>query len=246
MINYVIRTQEYIVKQSPKSILCLPLLNQNNLTGILYLENQLIEDAFTSERLEVLKMLSAQLAISIENSLLYENLEHKVAERTVELKKANEAKSEFLSNMSHELRTPLNGILGYAQILKRAKNLEDSEVSGLNTILLGNAIKFTNHGQVTLRVSAIEDGIFRFEVEDTGVGLAISRQLVELMASEIKLKSELGKGSTFWFDLALKLVEVAEKIEQRRIIAYKGEAQTVLIVDDYPENRLILRFSQRF
>jgi predicted ATPase/signal transduction histidine kinase/CheY-like chemotaxis protein len=350
LINYVIRTQEHIVKQKPKSILCLPLLNQNNLTGILYLENQLIEGAFTSERLEVLTMLSSQLAISIENSLLYENLEQKVAERTVELKKANEAKSEFLSNMSHELRTPLNGILGYAQILKRAKNLEETQVSGLKTIynsgnhlltlindildlskiearklelypkninflsfidsiteiigmraeqknvyffyenigdlplgieidekrlrqvllnLLGNAIKFTDQGQVTLRISAIEE-TFRFEVVDTGVGmtdeelekifqpfeqvgdtqkraegtglgLAISRQLVELMGSEIKIKSELGKGSTFFFDVALKAVEIEEKIEQRRISAYKGETQTVLIVDDYPENRLILR-----
>ena len=351
LINYVIRTQEYIVKQSPKSILCLPLLNQNNLTGILYLENQLIEDAFTSERLEVLKMLSAQLAISLENSLLYENLEQKVADRTIKLHKANQAKSEFLSNMSHELRTPLNGILGYAQILKRAKNLEETQISGLNTIynsgnhlltlindildlskieagklelypenitcqsfidsitgimrmraeqkdvcfayeslgdlpqgveidekrlrqvllnLLGNAIKFTDKGQVTLRISAIQNGIFRFEVIDTGVGmteeelqkifkpfeqvgdtqrraegtglgLAISRQLVELMGSEIKIKSELGKGSTFFFDLALKAVEIEEKIEQRRISAYKDDKKTALIVDDYPENRLILR-----
>jgi predicted ATPase/signal transduction histidine kinase/CheY-like chemotaxis protein/tRNA A-37 threonylcarbamoyl transferase component Bud32 len=350
LINYVIRTKEHVVKQAPKSILCLPLVNQNKLTGILYLENKLIEAAFTAERLEVLKMLSAQLAISLENSLLYENLEQKVADRTVKLEKANQAKSEFLSNMSHELRTPLNGILGYAQILKRARNLEDTQVSGLKTIynsgnhlltlindildlskieagklelypeninfasfidsitgimrmraeqkdvcfayesvgdlplgveidekrlrqvllnLLGNAIKFTDKGQVTLKVSQQKE-IFRFEVADTGVGmtdeelqkifkpfeqvgdtqkraegtglgLAISRQLVELMGSEIKLKSELGKGSTFWFDLALKVVEVAEKIEQRRIISYKDDKKTALIVDDYPDNRLILR-----
>ena len=57
--------------------------------GILYLENQLIEDAFTSERLEVLKMLSAQLAISIENSLSYENLEQKVEERTQKIVEVN-------------------------------------------------------------------------------------------------------------------------------------------------------------
>ncbi|MBW4642115.1 MAG: response regulator [Goleter apudmare HA4340-LM2] len=47
---------------------------------------------------------------------------------------ANQAKSEFLANMSHELRTPLNGILGYAQILSRAKTWGDKERNGINII----------------------------------------------------------------------------------------------------------------
>jgi len=123
----------YIIKHAPKSVLCLPLKNQAQLTGILYLENNLTTAAFTSERLEVLNLLSSQIAISIENSILYNQLEQKVAERTDELeqevvvrkraeesaKVANQAKSTFLANMSHELRTPLNAILGYTQILKR-------------------------------------------------------------------------------------------------------------------------------
>ncbi|MEM7552813.1 MAG: AAA family ATPase [Cyanobacteria bacterium P01_A01_bin.84] len=109
IINFVIRTQEnvvinnateeeqfirdsYIVATQPKSILCTPLLNQGKLSGILYLENNLTTGAFTGDRIEVLKILSAQAAISIENARLYGQLENynrdlelKVEERTHEL-----------------------------------------------------------------------------------------------------------------------------------------------------------------
>ncbi|MBH8577986.1 AAA family ATPase [Nostocaceae cyanobacterium CENA369] len=109
LVNYVARTQEnvvlsnatveeqfirdpYIVATQPKSILCTPLLNQGKLSGILYLENNLTTGAFTSDRLEVLRILSAQAAISIENARLYgqledynRNLELRVEERTQEL-----------------------------------------------------------------------------------------------------------------------------------------------------------------
>jgi len=109
IINYVVHTQEnvvlnnaayegqftrdpYIVTVQPKSILCTPLLHQGKLSGILYLENNLTTGAFTPERVEVLKILSAQAAISIENSRLYaqledysRTLEQKVERRTQEL-----------------------------------------------------------------------------------------------------------------------------------------------------------------
>jgi len=102
IIQYVERTQEHVVlnhatqegqftrdpyikKQHPKSVLCAPLINQGKLSGLLYLENNLTTGAFTPEHLEVLKVLSSQLAISIENALLYRTLEQKVLERTAQL-----------------------------------------------------------------------------------------------------------------------------------------------------------------
>jgi PAS domain S-box-containing protein len=91
LINYVKRTKEYVVlndstregrftsdpyikKYKPKSILCIPIINQGQLMGLLYLENNLTTDAFTSDRLEVLKILSSQAAISLKNAQLYEEM----------------------------------------------------------------------------------------------------------------------------------------------------------------------------
>src|SRR5262249_39810880 len=58
-----------------RSILCLPLINQGNLIGILYLENNLAPRVFTPDRVSVLKVLAAQAAISLENARLYSDLE---------------------------------------------------------------------------------------------------------------------------------------------------------------------------
>jgi predicted ATPase/GAF domain-containing protein len=64
----------YIMENQPKSILCLPILHQGSLTSILYLENQLVAHAFPKHRLEILQLLSLQVAIAIENADLYTQL----------------------------------------------------------------------------------------------------------------------------------------------------------------------------
>ncbi|MGG6297796.1 diguanylate cyclase domain-containing protein [Leptolyngbya sp. AN02str] len=90
-------TDSYLVQQQPKSLLCMPILNQGKLIGILYLENQHAAGAFTKDRVEILNLLCCQAAISLQNARLYEQaqgyshqLELKVSERTAELEKANQ------------------------------------------------------------------------------------------------------------------------------------------------------------
>lgn len=75
----------YVVRAQPRSILCEPILRQGKLVGMLYLENNLTTGAFTEERIELLRLLAAQAAISIENASLYHLLERKVEERTQKL-----------------------------------------------------------------------------------------------------------------------------------------------------------------
>ncbi len=91
ILQYVIRTHEavifndatregnfindpYIQRNQTQSLLCLPLLNQSKLVGVLYLENQLAAGAFTPERSQLLNLLSTQAAIAIENAKLYSKL----------------------------------------------------------------------------------------------------------------------------------------------------------------------------
>jgi len=96
LVRYAMRTQEtvilddassqnpfsadpYIVERRARSILCLPLINQGKIIGILYLENNLTPRVFTPERVTVLKVLASQAAISLENTRLYRDLEDREA-----------------------------------------------------------------------------------------------------------------------------------------------------------------------
>ncbi len=120
IINYVIRTKEpliignveesqfasnnYFKGLNTLSALCFPVLFQNSLKGIVYLENDLLTDAFSNKRLEVLNILGSQAAISLENSALFADLDKKVALRTFQLEQeiADHKKTEQALSQSEE------------------------------------------------------------------------------------------------------------------------------------------------
>jgi predicted ATPase/signal transduction histidine kinase len=151
IISYVARTQEnvvladarqegiytenpYIKAHKTQSVLCFPIVYQLKLRAILYLENNLMSGAFTEERLNVLKMLSSQMAISLENAQIMAHLDTKVKERTTQLNaKVDEltrtrhelVQSEKMASLgrlvagfAHELNTPLGVAIGSASALQ--------------------------------------------------------------------------------------------------------------------------------
>jgi len=142
--------------------------------------------------------------------------------------------------------------------------------------LVGNAIKFTEEGEVVVRVKPVEDGekekLIRFEVSDTGIGiapdvvqtlfesfsqadtsttrkyggtglgLAISRRLAELMGGRMGVESEVGRGSTFWFEVPLvpcrggNLVDLEAEERPQPVSGLAGKR--VLLAEDNRINRL--------
>ncbi|NET45799.1 ATP-binding protein, partial [Okeania sp. SIO2B3] len=130
----------YLIQQPPKSLCCTPIINQGKLIGILYLENRLTVEAFTPDRIEILNLLTAQAAISIENARLYHRLEdynrtleQQVAQRTQQLQQNNQqltqtlqalkatqdeliqsekmaALGQLVAGIAHEINTPLGAI----------------------------------------------------------------------------------------------------------------------------------------
>ncbi|MCG8613067.1 MAG: AAA family ATPase [Pseudomonadales bacterium] len=150
----------YVQTRQSKSILCLPVRYRETQFGVLYLENTLSTSAFTDERLDTIKMLMTQAAISFENARLYEavselnqNLEEKVAVRTKELATANRELEAFSYSVSHDLRAPLRVIEGYSTaVLEDYAEQLDADGQLFLTKIVGSAKQMNSliHGLLDL------------------------------------------------------------------------------------------------
>ena len=159
VINYVSRNHEYLVLNNPvqdsvfmndayilthkpKSILCGPLLHKSELIGVLYLENSLISEAFSGERLEVIKLLGSQIAVSLENARLYKDTETQTEEiRAVnvnlsrEIEQRRKAESELTRYRDHleelveqrtaELQESRHALANLKRDMKKRRHFQD-------------------------------------------------------------------------------------------------------------------------
>lgn len=129
----------YVARSGARSILCLPLTHQGQRLGLLYLENGLTDGAFTPDRLELLRLLASQFAISFENARLYNNMEREVEQRTAELAASNRelqatvddlrrtqrqlvhaekmaSLGQLAAGVAHEINNPLNFVNNFAEV----------------------------------------------------------------------------------------------------------------------------------
>ncbi|MBN3870767.1 MAG: AAA family ATPase, partial [Nostoc sp. JL33] len=125
----------YILRHSPKSILCAPILNQGKLIGILYLENNLTVGAFTSDRLQVLKLLTTQVAISLEKAKLYQKLEN--YSHTLEQKV--EERTQEITEKATQLELTLEKLYS-----TQAQLIQSEKMSGLGQLVAGIAHEINN------------------------------------------------------------------------------------------------------
>ncbi len=146
-LNYVLRTQKswvvtdascdakfsseaYIKQHQIKSILCVPILKQGGLLGVIYLENNVAAGAFTKDRVQLLKLLCSQAAVSLENARLYrisqdysQQLERSLQElKNTQLQLVQSEKmsaiGQLMAGIAHEINNPVGFIAGnveYAQ-----------------------------------------------------------------------------------------------------------------------------------
>ncbi len=170
-----------------------------------------------------------------------------------------------------EQKSDLRFVCDFATNMPEGIHADERRLRQVLLNLLDNAVKFTDTGQVTLRVRFTPPMRLRFEVEDTGVGMSeqqvsrlfqpfeqvgdaqhrssgtglglmISQRFVRLMGGEIQVKSRLGAGNLFWFEIDVPASQggVTDAPRERYITGYRGPVRKVLVVDDVTENRTLL------
>ncbi|MBM3341340.1 MAG: response regulator [Betaproteobacteria bacterium] len=204
--------------------------------------------------LDFSKIEAGKLELDLADFDLRETLED-VAQLLAEVAAAK--KLELLCHIAPEVPAMVHG--------------DPMRIRQIVTNLMGNAIKFTEKGEVALTVRPAAPGTLRFEVRDTGIGipveaqarvfnpfsqadgsttrryggtglgLTISKELVELMGGSIGLESQVGVGTTFWFTVCFAPASSASTVDEWDNDVSQLAGCRLLVVDDNATNRDVLR-----
>jgi C4-dicarboxylate-specific signal transduction histidine kinase len=150
-----------------RSLLCLPLLKQADLIGVLYLENSLASHVFTPARIAVLKLLASQAAIALENARLYRDVadreaearesEQRYREVQLELAHANRVATtgQLTASITHEVNQPLTAAVTYALAARRWLGAEPPNFREVDDALSLVVREGKRAGEVVGRIRAL-------------------------------------------------------------------------------------------
>ncbi|WP_448281053.1 trifunctional serine/threonine-protein kinase/ATP-binding protein/sensor histidine kinase [Phormidesmis priestleyi] len=258
LIHYVSRTCEtlviddatekttadpYILARLPKSVLCVPIQNQGQLIGVLYLENRLTTAAFTRDRLKMTTLLSTQVAISLKNAMLYKDLaaandrlesythqlQNKVSERTLALHEKN----QHLEQIIEELKST------------QTQLIQSEKMSSLGQMVAGIAHEINNpinfiHGNLDHANGYIQDLLSLVEVyqqEYPASTAKINRKIEEvdlrfLSHDLVKLLGSMRVGSDRIRSIVLSLRNFSrlDESEVKPVDIHEGIDSTLMIL----------------
>ena len=177
------------------------------LSGVLILGKKISKQPYTIEDKQLIYTLSSQMATNLENARLYKISQQELSERkrvekklivqqqqliekTQELEKANQAKSEFLASMSHELRTPLNVIIGFSELMidQVLGKINEEQRQSLRDVL-DSSQHLLNLVNDVLDLSRIEAGRIEFSPENVELA-GVIKNTAETMRPVLDAKKQ--------------------------------------------------------
>ncbi|MEB3217228.1 MAG: ATP-binding protein, partial [Nostocales cyanobacterium 94392] len=281
LINYVKRTNEsigiddteipqflladsYILSEKPKSILCIPIINQGKFFGILYLENKLTAGVFTRNRIKLLNLIANQAAISLKNAILYSNLmqakedlesynqtlEKKIAQRTQEVNDKNQILQKALQDLQST----------------QAHLIQTEKMSSLGQMVAGIAHEINNpvnfiHGNInhaSQYVQDLLDLITIYQQQNNNSDSIVAKKSSEIDLDFILedlpklLKSiEIGTSRIRTIILGLRNFSRLDEAEMKSVDIHEGIENTLMILqhrfkakDSCPEIQVIKKYGQ--
>jgi len=279
LINYVKRSGEilviddvmavsflaadtYILCEEPKSLLSIPIINQGKLIGIIYLENNLTTGAFTGDRVEILKLLTTQAAISLKNAILYKNL----AQAKESLEKYNHTLEQKVKERTQELNHKNEKLQQAIQEVKRAQIqlIQSEKMSSLGQMVAGIAHEINNpinfiHGNIVHASGYVQDlleliAVYQQEYPDSSPIIEDKSEEIDIdfLAEDLpKVLDSMKVGSSRIRTIVLGLRNFSrlDEYEMKPVDIHEGIDNTLMILqhrlkenNDYPEIEVIKEY----
>ncbi|GAB4424183.1 MAG: hypothetical protein Kow0031_03040 [Anaerolineae bacterium] len=157
-----------VINLKLRSIMCVPLVVQGEILGAMYVENRAYRNRFTEDNLPPLVLFANQAAVAIENAMLIDTLEERVATRTRQLEEswanlvhANQLRTVWLSNIAHDIRAPLSVACTALSMLQKG---DMGDLNDLQKEWVGKSLAATQH-----TINLVNDLFYLSKLETGGV-----------------------------------------------------------------------------